>query len=243
MRDYAGVFRDEAVATRYDEVVYAPGTWASEVHRRQRAYLRRWLCRAYPRIAPVHHDFACGTGRVLEMFADLVAARHGYDTSATMLARARSRGLDADLHLVPEGEDARPAAAGPPALVTVFRFLLNAPPAAREAAIAFAARVLPDRDAGYLVVENHGPKRSLRGLGRHRHRDDPWFAELSHEEVTDLLGRHGFTVVRRRGFGMAPPGAYRRDWARPYARALDAASTALPHATVATNVVHIARRT
>jgi hypothetical protein len=133
-------------------------------------------------------------------------------------------------------------ATGSPALVTLFRFLLNAPPEGRAAALAFAARALPDRDAGYLLVENHGPSRSLRALGRRRHRADRWFAELSHREVADLLAGHGFGIVCRHGFGLAPAGTYRHGWSRPLARTADALAGHVPHAAVATTVVYAARR-
>jgi SAM-dependent methyltransferase len=243
MFDYADVFQDAAAAARYDEEVYAPGGWAAAVDRRQRVRLRRWLRGAFPAgTRPVQHDFACGTGRVLTMFDGLVAGAHGYDTSATMLARARARPVPGELHLISEGGPAEPVATGSPVLVTLFRFLLNAPPEGRAAALAFAARALPDRDAGYLLVENHGPSGSLRGLGRRRHRSDRWFAELSHRRVADLLAGHGFTIVGRHGFGLAPAGSYRQGWSRPLARTVDALAGRIPHAAVATAVVYVARR-
>jgi ubiquinone/menaquinone biosynthesis C-methylase UbiE len=239
--DYAEVFEAPAVVDKYERVVYAPDSWATVVDRRQRRRLRRWAMRVFPGRLPVQHDFACGTGRALRMFAGIVRHAHGYDVSTEMLARAAGT-VPADLHLVTAGEVAQPVGHDGPALVTMFRFLLNAAPPAREDALAFAARVLPDRDAGMLVVENHGPRGSLRGLNRRRRQDDPWFAELSHWDITALLDRHGFQVVRRHGFGVSPAGLYRRAWSRPLAVAADAVAAAVPHAAVATNVVYVARR-
>ncbi|GAA1858662.1 class I SAM-dependent methyltransferase [Asanoa iriomotensis] len=243
MSDYASVFRDAAAAARYDEEVFAAGGWAAEVDRRQRARLRRWVGEAFPPGSrPVQHDFACGSGRTLAMFEGLVAGAHGYDTSATMLARARRRLPGAALHLIEEGVPAEPVRAGAPVLVTAFRFLLNAPAEARVAALSFAALALPDPSSGYLLVENHGPRGSLRAVGRRRHRGQRWFAELSHGEVADLLGRHGFAIVDRFGFALAPAGTYSRGWSRPLAQVLDAVSDRVPHAAIATDVVYVARR-
>src|SRR3712207_8603476 len=47
---------------------------------------------------------------------------------------------------------------------TMFRLLLNVDDAVRDRAIAFAAKALPDADAGLLIVENHGSADSLRHL-------------------------------------------------------------------------------
>ncbi|MEV4623144.1 hypothetical protein AB0J74_31105 [Asanoa sp. NPDC049573] len=91
-------------------------------------------------------------------------------------------------------------------------------------------------------MENHGPSGSLRGLGRRRHRADRSFAELCHRRVADLLAGHGFEIVARHGFGLAPAGSYRSGWSRPLARAVDALSVHIPHAAVATTAVYMARR-
>ncbi|GIF63843.1 hypothetical protein Ais01nite_18780 [Asanoa ishikariensis] len=242
MRDYANVFHDAAAAARYDKEVFAAGGWAAGVDRRQRSRLRRWVREAFGDARPTQHDFACGSGRSLAMFEGLTASAHGYDTSVTMLSRARARLPAAEFHLVEDGVPATPAATGTPALVTLFRFLLNAPPEGRAAALDFAVRALPHRASGFVLVENHGPSGSLRALGRRRHRGERWFAELSHRDVGNLLERHGFTVIDRFGFGVAPAGAYRHGWSRPLARALDTATRLVPHAAVSTDVVYVARR-
>jgi hypothetical protein len=127
--------------------------------------------------------------------------------------------------------------------VTVFRLLLNVPPEVRDRAIAFAAKVLPDAGSGLLVVENHGNRSSLRHLGHRRHTGDAWFAELDHNEVEEVLARHGFAVVERRGFAVCPPGTYRRRWLRPLVRRVDdLAARAAWLSGVATDVLYVARR-
>ena len=138
-----------------------------------------------------------------------------------------------------DGPVPEPVAAGLPVIVTMFRLLLNVDDAVREGALAFAAKALPDSRAGLLVVENHGNAGSLRHLGARRHRDDRWWAELSHEQVDKLLARHGFEVVERRGFSMITPGLH----GNPIARAADAAVRKLPGTDgYAVNVLYTARR-
>jgi SAM-dependent methyltransferase len=240
--DYARVFTAEAVASKYDDVVYAEGTYSRHVHDRQRRWLRELAHTQFP-TPPAHHDFACGTGRTLRALAGVVSAAYGYDSSAQMLARARDSGVEADLRLVEaSGPLPEPARAAGPALVTVFRLLLNAPPATRDRAVAFAADLLPGPESGLLVVGNHGNRRSLRHVRRWRG-SHAWFDELSHVDVAELLARHRFEVVGRRGFAVLPAGAYRRNGVRRMAAAIDSCAlrTRIFDA-VATDVVYVARR-
>src|SRR5207244_8319498 len=165
-------------------------SYSWHVDRRQRTYLRRLVRRQFGADRPTQHDFACGTGRAIRMLRGLVRGAHGYDTSAAMLAQAHAAGLGAELHEVTEhGPLPQPATTDGPSLVTVFRLLLNAPGDVRERAIGFAATILPHHDAGVLVVENHGNRHSLRHFSARRHANDPWFSELSHGDVREVL-RH-----------------------------------------------------
>jgi SAM-dependent methyltransferase len=240
--DYVQIFQHSDAVEHYEQVVYAPDTYASAVSARQRVYLRD-LARRMPR-RPVQHDFACGTGRAIRLLHGAVRAAHGYDTSAAMLTRARDAGVRAHLHRIAgDGPLPTPGTADRPALVTVFRLLLNVPDEVRNRAIAFAAEVLTDPSAGLLVVENHGNRGSVRHLGHARHVGDPWFAELSHAQVRRLLARHGFEIVQRRGFALCPPGSYRKRWLRPIAQWVDDLAARLPAlAGVCTDVLYVARR-
>jgi len=242
--EYSQVFRDSRAVEKYDRVVYAPGSYASAISERQRRYLRRVIPRAFPDRRPVQHDFACGTGRGVRLLHGLVRAAHGYDPSPEMLDRARDSGLFAQWHEIPPtGPVPEPATVDGPAVVTVFRLLLNVSDEVRHRALAFAARVLPDADAGLLVVENHGNAASLRHFRAGRRAGDPWFAELSHRKVADLLAAHGFTIVARYGCGLLPRTAYRRPWLRPVARRLDDRLCRLDwFSRFATDVLYVARR-
>jgi SAM-dependent methyltransferase len=242
--EYSQVFRDTRNVDRYERVVYAPDSYASAISNRQRAYLRAVVAREFPDRRPVQHDFACGTGRAVRMLAGLVRAAHGYDPSPQMLARAREAVPGAQWHEIDAtGPVPVPATVDGPAVVTVFRLLLNVSDEVRHRALGFAARALPDSAAGLLVVENHGNRRSLRHLLAGRHRRDPWFAELSEDEVTQLLATHGFRVVARHGCTMFPRAAYRYRLLRPVVRRVDDLLCRTGRlAGFATDVLYLARR-
>lgn len=239
--DYTKVFQDADAVEKYETVTYAPDSYAFRINERQRAYLRELVVREFGDRRPVQHDFACGTGRAIRTLHGLVREAHGYDTSAEMMAKAAEVGSVAHWHRVPaDGPVPDPVPAGTPAIVTMFRLLLNVDDAIRNRALAFAARALPDADAGLLVVENHGNASSVRHLRARRHSGERWFAELSHADVQRLLSRHGFEVVERRGFSMLTPTLH----ASGLARVADAAAHRLPGASrIAVNVLYTARRT
>ncbi|GAA0533693.1 hypothetical protein GCM10010172_13300 [Paractinoplanes ferrugineus] len=238
--DYTKVFQDAAAVEKYETITYAPDSYASQINQRQRDYLRTLVRREFGPRAPVQHDFACGTGRAIRTLHGLVREAHGYDTSAEMMAKAEEVGSHAQWHQVPaDGPVPEPVEAGDPAIVTMFRLLLNVDEAIRDRALAFAAKVLPNPAAGILVVENHGNAESLRHLRARRHRDDRWFAELSHEQIDKLLAKHGFEVVERRGFSMITQSLH----GNPLARVADAAMRKLPGTDgYAVNVLYTARR-
>ena len=238
--DYTEVFQDTDAVEKYETVTYAPNSYASQINQRQRDYLRALVRRHFGPDAPVHHDFACGTGRAIRTLHGLVREAHGYDTSAEMMAKAVEVGSRASWHQVPaDGPVPSPVPAGHPAMVTMFRLLLNVDDAVRDRALAFAAKALPTADSGILVVENHGNAGSVRHLRARRHDGERWFAELSHEQVESLFARHGFEVVERRGFSMLTPSLHER----AVARAADAALRRLPGSDAyAVNVLYTARR-
>jgi hypothetical protein len=238
--DYTKVFQDVEAVEKYETITYAPDSYASRINERQRAYLRGLVTREFGPRAPVQHDFACGTGRAIRTLHGLVREAHGYDTSAEMMAKAAEVGSQAHWHQVPmDGPVPSPVDAGGPAVVTMFRLLLNVDDSVRDRALAFAAKALPAAESGLLVVENHGNANSLRHLRARRHAGQRWFAELSHADMARLLDRHGFVVVERRGFSMLTQSLH----ANPIARAADAAATRLPGSSgVAVNVLYAARR-
>ncbi|MEV4134273.1 methyltransferase domain-containing protein [Dactylosporangium sp. NPDC049742] len=241
---YTKVFQNADAVDKYEHATYAPGTYASHVGDRQRAYLRALVRRTFRTWRPTQHDFACGTGRAIRALHGLVHEAHGYDTSADMMAKAAELGVNAAFHQVAaDGPVPSPVPTPGPAVVTMFRLMLNVDDDVRHRALSFAAEALPTAEAGLLVVENHGNARSVRHLRARRQADNPWFAELSHRQMYGLLRSHGFEVVQRRGFAMLSKGWYERPGLNRAAHAFDAVAGKLPGADeFAVNVVYVGRR-
>jgi SAM-dependent methyltransferase len=107
-------------------------------------------------------DFACGTGRILEVFRDLIRTKVGLDTSAGQLAVARAKVPDAEF--VHGNVVTEPGLLGARKfnLITSFRLLLNLEPGNRVP-ILRALRELLTAD-GYLVIDNHMNRHSILGL-------------------------------------------------------------------------------
>ncbi len=149
-------------------------------------------------------DFACGTGRLLEYLTRRAPEVIGVDVSPAMLEMARQRcpgarllegDITVDPQLVTETAD----------IVTAFRFLLNAEPPLRAAALEWMRERLAP--GGVLVANFHLNPRSLRGRYL-RMRDDPEVNFMGVTHARELLAEHGLVVRRVRGYSYLP---YRRD--------------------------------
>ncbi len=148
-------------------------------------------------------DFACGTGRILEVGASYFSDATGVDVSEAMLERAREKVPDA--RIVKADVLSEPVDLGRFDVVTLFRFLLRAGKL-REPVLRYLRSVI--NDDGTLIVNNHRNSRSVRGLSYRvagRVRPNGFEGDLlSDREVRDLLKRTGFSVEESFSFGMIP---------------------------------------
>jgi SAM-dependent methyltransferase len=144
---------DQSIANRFELAIF-------QLERVLLLDLFRRLRSADPRTR--YLDFACGTGRILAVFKDLIYSKIGVDTSPGQLELAQHKVPDAALvcgNVVtnPELLDGRQFD-----LITCFRLLLNLEPENRVPVL----RTLRDHLApgGYLIVDNHMNRYSILGL-------------------------------------------------------------------------------
>lgn len=152
-------------------------------------------------------DFACGSGRVLQLLEDHVGKATGVDVTQSMLDVAgevtqRSTLINCDITRASELDDERFD------LITAFRFFPNAEPDLRNDAMAKLATMLAP--GGILVFNNH-----IRA-GSTRHRARVAMAKkgrlkssndlhcMSDREAVDLTKAHGLTIVGERHAGVLP---------------------------------------
>jgi len=205
--DYTSAFRSQQAADRYEKSVYEPDSYDSFVADLQRSWLRDFVSAEFREEAPVLHDYACGTGRIIDSLTGKYRLAHGYDTSADMLAVAAQKGLPAQFHLIEPGSgpvDVDEQSRGP-TLVTMFRLLLNSPQSVRSDSLRFVAGILHQVEHGVLVLDNHGNRWSLRQAARLKSTPTGvWFHSMSSREVRRQAAEHGLVVERRHGFGVVP---------------------------------------
>ncbi len=172
---YRSHFTDRSKAAAYDRAQYAPGTYAAlvnQVEQEQLAEIVDRLRRTHRRID--YLDFAAGTGRIISFLEDRVDSATAIDVSEAMAEQARTA-LRKSTVICTDITAPGAAIEGRYDLITAFRFVLNAEPGLRLAALrALAARLRDERSI--LVFNNHGnlfshklllwPWHRLRRLGR-----------------------------------------------------------------------------
>lgn len=158
-------------------------------------------------------DFACGTGRVLSFEESLVDESYGIDISPQMAQAARAKCVRSEIRIgdICANPDLVP---GKFQVVSALRFLLNAEPALREAALNRLRGCLDER-SGILITNMHGNSHSLRHYSliyrRWQRRRNPtkfpesyMLEEMSPAETANLLRRCGFEIIQQIGFGLLP---------------------------------------
>ncbi len=208
---YRSHFTDRSKAAEYDRAQYAPGTYAAlvnEVEQEQLAEIVAGLRRTHDRID--YLDFAAGTGRIIGFLEDRVESATGIEISEAMSEQARERLRKATIICT---DITAPGAAieGRYDLITAFRFLLNAEPGLRLAALrALAARLRDERSI--LVFNNHGnlfshklllwPWHRLRRLGRGYQPEGNY---MTNGQARRLAARAGLVIERTLGCAQLSP--------------------------------------
>lgn len=209
--NYSDHFQLPSAGKLYDENVYAPNTFDTHISHLQMQWLSNFIMKRFAK-PPVHVDFACGTGRVLDALKDVTSNRYGLDPSEQMLSQARTVAPGAQLIRIGVAGSLPPVyvEGDLPVAVTMFRLLLNVDHAARVRAMQFARDTLDQASDGVLILNNHGNTHSLRQLAKlRRHRRGPWYNSMSHRDVSNLAAQVGLRIVNRVGFAILPVSAYR----------------------------------
>lgn len=190
----AGLKYDAMHETRVDSLI-----WRNFV----RPYVRSIMQSVADNGATNYLDFACGTGRVLKVGADLFDNTTGIDISMDMLQVAHERVPNAELHCVDVTRDSL-AAQSDFQCVTMFRFILNAEPELRQEALKWVANHMSS--GATLIINNHRNSFSAHGLIARisRPRENRERNVLSRSETVHLLDAAGFSVESCEGYRILP---------------------------------------
>jgi hypothetical protein len=205
---YRRHFAAKERAADYDEVQYASGSYSDvlwEVEKRQLQDIIASLRSTHERID--YLDFAAGTGRIISFVEDQVDTATGIEISSAMVERAQAK-LSRARMICADITGTQSAVEDSYDLITAFRFVLNAEPALRLAAMkALAARLKDERSV--IVFNNHGNIWSLKLLAlpfhKLRSRRSGWKPEgnvMSDTQVRELAEQAGLRIVRQLGCGV-----------------------------------------
>ncbi len=200
----------------YDFKVYGQKSGHRSIWLMERQYLTDVISRLVVK-KNKYLDFACGTGRIIEIFADGFNKAVGLDISEPMLSMAKKKNIKAELLLadITENPD---IAGGEFDLITAFRFFLNAQQLLRYRVIDILAEKLT-KD-GILIFNIHNSKPSFLCLQNaftnlFTQRKIP---SLSRKQVTDLVKKADLEIVETRAFGIIPKAAHIISGARLWGR-------------------------
>jgi SAM-dependent methyltransferase len=204
-------------AAEYEQA-YAEGYYADEWAWFERPFLVRTFSRLRTRGTAEAADFACGTGRVLRVAADVFPMSFGLDISPDMLKVAAANSptskllaFDASAGTVREQFD----------VVSAFRFFLNAEDSLRASGAAAMYAML--RPGGSLVVNTHSQPWSPLGITKVMRRVyGTRLRTLSARSLCQLLRHAGFTIDSVTYHGLVPRmGEFYPGWYRALHRSLD----------------------
>jgi SAM-dependent methyltransferase len=207
MNDYRGSHLAPDCAARFDGH-YTHGKGQLYWQNFEKPYLEKLFARLGQECPGRYLDFACGTGRILQLGFPHFAESVAIDVSDVMLAEARrrvpgARFIKADVMI-------NPPLIGTFNVISLFRFTLSAEHYLREGVLLWLRSVIA-RD-GILVLNNHlnrwSPLGVIHKLDNIRHGRPG--SPPSDRDMERLLQQCRFKVFERYGFGVIPPWRDRR---------------------------------
>ncbi|MDD4352179.1 MAG: class I SAM-dependent methyltransferase [Candidatus Gracilibacteria bacterium] len=191
----------------YEMVQFSRGSYGDILWRIERERLKLLIDEFRGSHAIVDYlDFAAGTGRIISFVENLVDTAVGIEISEAMTKRASHSVKSARIISCDITAPCTPLE-GKYDFITAFRFLLNAEPSLRLAALKALAARLRD-DSSWLVFNNHGytlsyrllayPFYKIRSLGKEILKAN----YLTHREVFQIADEAGLRIDRIFGYGV-----------------------------------------
>lgn len=204
---YRAHFNSAERASEYETSVYGGRGYGEVVWRIEQARLHALVDEFRSTHRSIDYlDFATGTGRIISFMEGLVDTATGIEISEAMAERAVQKVVNARIISCDITMPETPIE-GQYDFITAFRFVLNAEPPLRLAALKAMAARLRD-NSSWLVFNNHGypwsyrllgyPVYAMRGLGKGKSK--PRY--LTNGEVKRLAEEAGLRIDRITGCGL-----------------------------------------
>lgn len=200
--DYRERFRGDK-AYSYESKTYQKNSYYSLMWKIEKKYLENFL-KEQDRFN-TYLDFACGSGRVIELVENYVVRSVGIDVSSQMLEITSQKVKKSKLVLQDISKEGLKEKFD---LITAYRFFLNAQEDLRHSVVAEFSRSTNDNSV--IIVSNQGNKTSFRFFIALLHRImGKRLNQLSKNEFMDLFAPYGFNLVQYRGIGVLPKFLYK----------------------------------
>ncbi len=206
MTQYRDNFTSQEAAAKYDQDVYAEGSYSALLSELEYQLVGEGLGEAGQGRGTL--DFACGTGRLTRAIPPQHHPAHGIDISSEMVERARLQDSQAEYQVldVLNSTAVEAAALGRFDRVLAFRFILNSEPRQSLECLSALNQHFCDSQT-VLLINNHGNRYSHNIvsylLARFGIRPAGVTGNtLSHKAATQLFNQAGFEIVDRVGYGL-----------------------------------------
>lgn len=208
--NYSQSFSADEQAINYENNVYAEHSYSSVLWEVEKILLAN-LIAEFRQSIDGHKidylDFASGSGRIIAYIEDKVDAATGIEISPAMCAIARKKLKRGKLLCCDITSQSTPIIEEKYDLITAFRFILNAGPELRLAAMRALALRLKD-EKSWIIFNNHGnpfsiklimwPVHFIRQLWKGK---DPAGNYLTNAQVYRLITETDLHIVRVIGYG------------------------------------------
>lgn len=206
---YARLNQQDGNAAYYDGVMYSPSSYEAHIWSIQRPIVER-LAQGLAQAGPLRVlDFACGTGRILQVVEPYAAHACGLDTSREMLDAAAQKCTRAELI---HGDLLANQASFSEAfdLITAFRFFLNTEQEMRLPVMTALGGLLRGQQSRLVFnIHGHRPSALLFTSAYRRLRGWPPVTTMSTREIRTLVAAADLEIVAWYGQGLLPPRLFR----------------------------------
>jgi len=179
----------------YDSV-YTSDTYDSRVWKLEKKLLEKDFARLNQKPVKNYLDFACGTGRILEIFEKKSINTIGIDVSKEMLKEATEKYQNTQF-IISDITKNRRIFNHKFELITAFRFFYNAEDILRKEVLQVLYKLL--KENGIFICNTHGNRNKLNIFTYRQNRKT-----LSFEKMKNLLEQHHFDIIKIYGISYLP---------------------------------------